>query len=96
MNLQPIGDYIIVRDVTAHAEMKTKSGIILQSANSKQKAYFGVQGTVVGVSEQCKEQWKKQIRIGDRVWFNKYETVPFDFDGVSYEAIHDHWVFGKG
>ena len=96
MNIQPVGDYIVVRDVKRHDEQKTASGIILPSADKNNKAYFGVQGTVVGISEKCDEKLRKQIKLGDKVWYNKYESVPVVLEGVEYEAIHDHWIFARG
>ena len=90
--LKAIRDYIIVNDVEDNQEQTTKSGIILANPNGKDKAYWGITGTIVSISDQCDKKILQGLKVGDRITFNKYEAVPFSHEGKFYQAIHDHWV----
>ena len=69
MNLKPLGDRVVIKQL--EAEEKTKSGIIL-AGNAKEKPQeaevvaVGPGGTVDG------KEIKMEVKAGDRVIYSKY------------------------
>lgn len=66
MNIQPLGDRILVKPLTE--EETTQTGIILPETVDKEKK---AEGEVLGIGEGEKIQ-KLGLKIGDKVMFGKY------------------------
>ncbi len=69
MNVKPIGDRVVVRQL--EAEEKTKSGIILTSTNKEKPPIFEVVVVGDGVQNDGTEV-KMIVKAGDKVVANKY------------------------
>ncbi len=93
--LKAVFDYIIVSEVEDNQEQVLSSGFIIANPNGSSKAYWGITGTIVSISDQCDKKILQGLKLGDRIFFNKYEAIPFLHEGKWYQAIHDHWVMGR-
>ena len=86
MNVKPLGDRILVQQLTS--EEVTKSGIVLPDSAEKEKK---AQGKIVAVGNG-EEIKKLGLKIGDVVVFGKYsgEEVEIDENGkkVEYKILY--------
>jgi len=93
--MKAVRDYVIVDEVEDNEKQITKAGILIVNPNSQRKAYWGISGTIVSISDQCDPKILRGLKVGDRIMYNKYESIPFMYEGKFYQAIHDHWVMLK-
>lgn len=85
MNLQPLFDKIIVKEIK-QKENKTKSGIILPASVKEQPAEAKV--VAVGLGGKLDgNQIEMQIKEGDIVLFHKYSASEFCYDNEQYFII---------
>ncbi len=92
MNIQPLGDRIIVKPL--EAEEKTKGGIVLPDT-AKEKPQ---EGKVVAVGKgKIKDNGEVQpmeIKVGDRVLYGKYSGTEITTkDGEEYLIMREDDVF---
>lgn len=87
MNIEPLGDRIIVKRLEA-AE-KTAGGIVLPEA-AKEKPR---EGKIVSVGPgrvlDSGETSKMQLAVGDRVLFTSYAGTEVKVDGVEYLVMNE-------
>ena len=84
MNLQPLGNRVLVRPKTE--EETTKSGIVLPDSVDKEKK---AEGEVLGIG--CGEKVQKLgLSEGDVVFFGKYSGEDVEVEEVEYKFLkHD-------
>lgn len=92
MNLQPLGDRVIVK--TDEVETTTASGLII-AKETKEKPQTG---TVVAVGEgKLNNQGTLvpvPVKVGDRVVFGKFGGTEIDLDGESYLILRADDLYG--
>jgi chaperonin GroES len=87
MNLRPLGDRVVIKQL--EAEEKTKSGIVLpnQAKEKPQEAEVlavGPGGVVDG------KEIKMEVKPGDRVIYSKYAGTEVKMDGVEYIVVRQN------
>jgi len=80
MKLVPLGDRVVLKQV--EAEEKTKSGIILTSANKEKPQEADVIAVGPGTSKV-----KMEVKEGDRVVFAQYSGTHIKLDDVEYIIV---------
>lgn len=83
MNIQPLGDRILVK-VLEETET-TKSGIVLPDTAEKEKK---AEGEVVAVGEGEKIR-KMNLKVGDKVMFGKYAGDEVQIQKVEHKFLKD-------
>ena len=78
MNLEPLGDKIIVEPV----EEASKSGFVVPETMDKEKPQKGkVVATGPGKLNDKGEKMPMHVKVGDIVFFRKYSPDEFEHDG---------------
>jgi len=85
MNLQPLGDYVLLRQV--EAEEKTSSGLILPDTAKKHPD----EGTVLAKAADATDE----VAIGDRVVYKKYAGEEIEHDGEQLRLVPSGDLLGK-
>mgnify|MGYP000892281617 CR=1 FL=1 len=86
MNIQPLGDRVLVKPV--EAEEKTKGGIYLPDT-AKEKP---LEGEVVAAGKGKKDGDKivaLEVKKGDRVLYGKYSGTEIKLDGQDYMILRE-------
>ena len=91
MNIQPLGDRILIKPL--EAEEKTKGGIILPDT-AKEKP---IEGTIVAagpgkVSDDGKTI-KMEVKVGDKVLYGKYSGTEVTVEGDEYLIMRESDIF---
>lgn len=86
MNLQPLGNRILVKPFTE--EETTASGIVLPDTVDKEKK---AEGEVLALGEGEKVQ-KLNLKVGDKVIFGKYSGEDIDLEDKDYKFLKDDEV----
>ncbi len=81
MNLKPLGDRVVIKQL--EAEEKTKSGIVLpgQAKEKPQEAEVvavGPGGMIDG------KEVKMEVKVGDKIIYSKYAGTEVKMDSVEY------------
>lgn len=91
MDIQPLGDRIVVRPL--EAEEKTKGGIVLPDT-AKEKPQ---EGKVVAVGKgKINDSGKFQpmeVKVGDRILYGKYSGTEITKDGEEYLIMKEEDAF---
>ena len=86
MNIRPLGGRVLVKPVKE--EEVTKSGIVLPDTIDKEKK---MEGKILAVGPgkllESGERAKMEVKIGDRVLFEKWGAEEIKIDGVEYKII---------
>jgi chaperonin GroES len=86
MNIQPLGDRVVVKPVKE--EEVTKSGIVLPDTVDKEKK---AEGEVVAVGPgkvlDSGARSTMEVKVGDRVLFEKWGAEEVTVDGVEYKIL---------
>ena len=87
MNLKPLADRVIVKQVKA--EDKTKSGILLTTASQEKPEIYevivaGPGGVVDGNNVEM------VVKAGDRVLMNRYTGTNVKLDGEEYTIVRQN------
>ena len=82
MNLVPLGDRLVIKQVVA--EETTKSGIVLPG-QTKEKPQ---EATIVAVGKDVKEE----LKAGDTVIYSKYAGTNVKVDDVEYIIVKEEDV----
>lgn len=77
MNLVPLGDRVVLKQLVA--EETTKSGIVLPGQNKEKPQ----QAEVVAVGPGT-EEVKMEVKVGDQVIFSKYSGTEVKLDEEEY------------
>ena len=92
MNLQPLGDRVVVKPATR--EETTKSGIVLPDT-AKEKPQ---RGTVVAVGPGRwveGERVAPDVEVGDIVIYSKYGGTELNIDGEDVIVLSEHDILAK-
>ena len=92
MNIQPLGDRVVVKSL--EAETKTKGGIVLPDT-AKEKPQ---EGKVVAVGKgkvlENGTIQKPEVKVGDRILYGKYSgTEVTTKDGEEYLIMREDDIF---
>lgn len=86
MQIRPLGDRVVVKPVKE--EEVTKSGIVLPDTVEKEKK---AEGEVVAVGPgkilDSGARGAMEIKVGDRVLFEKWGAEEVKVDGVEYKIL---------
>ncbi len=86
MNIKPLGDRVVVKPVKE--EEVTKSGIVLPDTVDKEKK---AEGEVVAVGPgkmlESGTRATMEVKVGDKVLFEKWGGEEVKVDGVEYKII---------
>jgi chaperonin GroES len=86
MNIQPLGDRILVKVLLDEA--KSKSGIVLPDTAEKEKK---AEGEIVAIGEG--EKLKKfHLKVGDKVMFGKYAGDEVEINKVEHKFLKDEEI----
>lgn len=86
MNLRPLGDRIVVKQL--EAQTTTKSGIVL-TGQAKEKPQ---EAEVVAVGTGRVEDGKvipMQVKVGDKIIYSKYAGTDVKHDGEEYVIVSE-------
>ena len=93
MNLQPLGDRVVVKPLSEE-DSKTPSGIYIPDT-AKEKPQ---EGEVVAVGNGAKTDdgkiIKMDVKIGDRVLFGKWSGTEVKIDGKEYSIMKESDIMG--
>lgn len=81
--MKPVGKRIVVVDT--NEENKTDSGIIV--GNLVDKDAYDMVGLVVETGPKV-----EQVKVGDKILFNKMSTVDFNHKAQSYRVLNEDSV----
>ena len=87
MNLKPLADRVVVKQI--EAEEKTKGGIILTSAAQEKPEIYEVLVVGPGGMVEGKEV-KMEVKAGDKVIMGKYSGTNVKLDGEEYIIIRQN------
>jgi len=88
MNLQPVGDRVLVRPLTE--EEVTASGIVLPSTVDREKKAEG-EIVAIGDGEEVK---KLNVKVGDTIVFGKYAGDDIEFAKEDLKFLKHDEVLG--
>ncbi|MBX4205546.1 MAG: co-chaperone GroES [Candidatus Doudnabacteria bacterium] len=86
MNIQPLGDRILVK-VLEEAET-TKSGIVIPGTAEKEKKS---EGEIVAIGEGEKVK-KLNLKVGDKVMFGKYSGEEVQIEKVEHKFLKEEEI----
>lgn len=84
MNLVPLGDRVVLKQLVA--EETTKSGIVLPGQNKEKPQQAEVIAVGPGGCVDGKEV-KMEVNVGDSVIFSKYSGTEVKLDDVEYIIV---------
>lgn len=91
LNIQPLGDRVVVKPLDGKEEQVSASGIIIPDTVKKDKP---ATGTVVAVgpgrfNEDGDERIPMEVKVGNKVMFKKPWDEPVKIDGVEYYVLSE-------
>ena len=84
MNLKPLGDRVVLKQLVA--EETTKSGIVLPGQNKEKPQQAEVVAVGPGGVVDGKEV-KMEVKVGDQVIYSKYAGTEVKMDGTDYIIV---------
>ncbi len=81
--IKPLGDRVVIQKV--EVEDKTKSGIILTGSAKEEPQVAEVIALGTGVTTD--DEYKDEIKVGDRVMFSKYGGAEVEVEGEEYTIL---------
>ncbi len=84
MNLVPLGDRVVLKQM--EAEETTKSGIVLPGQAQEKPQQAEVLAVGPGITAEGKEI-KMEVAVGDQVIYSKYAGTEVKMDGVEYIIV---------
>ena len=94
MNIQPIGDRIIVKRDVIEGDVVSKGGIIIPDAATEKPD----QGEIVAIGNgKVGDDGKllpMNVKVGDRVLFGKYSGQAFKIDGQELLTMREDDIIG--
>lgn len=91
MNIKPLYDRVII--LPEREENVTKSGIVLPSTSQERPE----RGNVVAVGDGIDfdgNQKEMQVKVGDRVIFNKYAGIELKIEGKTHIVMREIDIIG--
>lgn len=83
MTIKPLGDRVVIKRV--EMEETTKSGIVLPGT-AKEKPLIA-EVIAIGKGVESDEDFKDDIKVGDKVVFSEYAGSEVKLDGEEYTVI---------
>lgn len=87
MNLQPLGDRVVVKP--SEGEEKTKSGILIPDTAKEKPS----EGEVVAIGSGNRDESGKKIplevKVGDKVLYSKYGGTEVKVEGKEYLILRE-------
>lgn len=80
MNLVPLGDRVVLKQLVA--EETTKSGIVLPGQNKEKPQHAEIVAVGPGT-----EEVKMEVAVGDKVIYSKYAGTEVKVDEVEYIIV---------
>ena len=87
MNLVPLGDRVVLKQL--EAEETTKSGIVLPGQNKEKPQQAEVVAVGPGTVEDGKEI-KMEVKVGDNVIYSKYAGNEVKLDDEEYIIVRQN------
>ena len=87
MNLKPLGDRVVIKQL--EAEETTKSGIVLTS-QSKEKPQEAVVMAVGPGGMIDGKEIKMEVKVSDKVIYSKYAGTEVKIDGTEYIIVRQN------
>lgn len=81
--IKPLGDRVVIKKV--EVEDKTKSGIILTGSAKEEPQVAEV--IAIGTGVKNDDEYKDEIKVGDRVVFSKYGGSEVKYEGEEYTIL---------
>ena len=94
MNLQPIGDRVVVKPLSEE-DMKTPSGIIIPDSAQEKPQEGEVVAVGPGEPNDKGEKIKPDVSKGDKVVYSKYGGTEIKVDGQEYLILSSRDILAK-
>ena len=88
MNLQPLGDRVVVRPLDEE-DMKTPSGIYIPDTAKETPQEGEVVAVGPGAKTEDGKTIKMDVKVGDRVLFGKWSGTEVKIDGKEYSIMKE-------
>lgn len=88
MEIKPLGDRVVVKDIEAEEET-TESGIVLPESAKEEPQEGEVVAVGAGKKLDNGERLTMDVSEGDRVIYGKYAGTEIEFDGEEYLVISE-------
>ena len=94
MNLQPLGDRVVVKAMSED-EMKTASGIYIPDTAKEKPQEGEVVAVGPGEPNDAGEKVKPDVETGDKVVYSKYGGTEIKVDGQEYLILSSKDIRAK-
>ncbi|MDA2969536.1 MAG: co-chaperone GroES [Actinomycetota bacterium] len=94
MNLQPLGDRVVVKPLSEE-DMKTPSGIYIPDTAKEKPQEGEVVAVGPGEPNEKGEKIKPDVEKGDKVVYSKYGGTEIKFEGVEYLILSSRDILAK-
>ena len=94
MNLQPLGDRVVVRPLSEE-DMKTPSGIFIPDTAKEKPQEGEVVAVGPGEPNDKGEKIKPDVETGDKVVYSKYGGTEIKVEGVEYLILSSRDILAK-
>ena len=94
MNLQPLGDRVIVKPLSEE-DNKTPSGIYIPDTAKEKPQEGEVVAVGPGEPNENGENIKPEVEIGDKVVYSKYGGTEIKVEGTEYLILSSRDILAK-
>ena len=94
MNLQPLGDRVVVKPLSEE-DMKTPSGIFIPDTAKEKPQEGEVVAVGPGEPNDKGEKIKPDVETGDKVVYSKYGGTEIKVEGVEYLILSSRDLLAK-
>jgi|TARA_B100001939_G_scaffold61285_1_gene50305 chaperonin GroES len=94
MNLQPLGDRVVVKPLSEE-DMKTPSGIFIPDTAKEKPQEGEVVAVGPGEPNDKGEKIKPDVETGDKVVYSKYGGTEIKVEGVEYLILSSRDILAK-
>jgi len=94
MNLQPLGDRVVVKPLSEE-DMKTPSGIYIPDTAKEKPQEGEVVAVGPGEPNDKGEKIKPDVEKGDKVIYSKYGGTEIKVEGVEYLILSSRDILAK-
>ena len=94
MNLQPLGDRVVVKPLSEE-DMKTPSGIFIPDTAKEKPQEGEVVAVGPGEPNDKGEKIKPDVETGDKVVYSRYGGTEIKVEGVEYLILSSRDILAK-
>ena len=94
MNLQPLGDRVVVKPLSEE-DMQTPSGIFIPDTAKEKPQEGEVVAVGPGEPNDKGEKIKPDVETGDKVVYSKYGGTEIKVEGVEYLILSSRDILAK-